>query len=295
MKIDAEYIDIHVHMAYKCDVGPIVEAARKLGLALATNSCGPFWGQDDNDAVEAAAKQYPDTIIPMGYVALGRGDGPETVEDLKRRGFRGLKMIAPTKDYDDPEFFPIYSRAEELGLPILFHTGVVARSDEWLKALEAEGKPVPPHPDPRTFNISSKRMEPMCVDGIGRAFPDLNIIMAHFGSTGRRDVSQGIIRWNPNIYGDMTEFSWAFELDDSAQGWHIEPRHVEMFLGILKPLAAEKMADKLLYATDVSTDAPELLDAKLESHRAVYKALGVDDAGLRLMMRDTAARLLGLE
>lgn len=293
--MDFEYLDIHVHMSYKCDMKPCVETCRKLGLAIAVNSCGPFWGQDDNDAVEAAARKYPDTVIPIGYIGLGRGDTPETVEDLHRRGFRGLKMIAPTKDYDDEEFYPIYAKAEKLGMPILFHTGVVARADMMLKAMEAAGKPLPPHDDPRTFNIKSKRMEPMCVEGIGQAFPDLNCIMAHFGSTGRRDVSQGIIRWHPNIYGDLTEYSWAFEVEPGEPGWRIEPRHIEFFLETLAPLHPEKYADKLLFATDLSTDDTRLLDAKIASHDAVYDAVGIKAEDKRKMFRDTAARLLGLE
>ena len=64
-------------------------------------------------------------------------------------------------------------------------------------------------------------MEPMCVEGIGQTFPDLNCIMAHFGSTGRRDVSEGIVRWHPNIYADLTGYSWAFEVEEDGSGWHI--------------------------------------------------------------------------
>ncbi|MBN1809747.1 MAG: amidohydrolase family protein [Planctomycetes bacterium] len=293
--MNADYVDFHVHMPYKCDVEPFVRAARKAGIAMCVNACGPMWGQDGNDAVQAAASRYPDTVIPIGYVGLGRGDGPWTVDDLRSRGFRGLKVIGPTRDYDDPEFFPVYARAEALRMPVLFHTGVVARNDQMLKAMLEAGKPVPPHGDPRTFNISSKRMEPMCVDGILRAFPDLDCVLAHFGSTGRRDVSEGIIRWNPNAYGDMTSYSWAFELDDSAQGWHIEQKHVDMFAERLRPLFPAKYAHKLLYATDVTTDDPALLDAKLESHRAVYSALGIGTDARKLMFRDTALRLLGLD
>jgi predicted TIM-barrel fold metal-dependent hydrolase len=293
--MDAEYLDFHVHMAYGVDVEPFVRAARKLNVAMAVNGCGPFWGGADNDAVEAAAAKYPDTIIPIGFVGLGRGGTPETVEDLHRRGFKGLKMIAPIKDYDDPEYFPIYAKAEQLRLPILFHTGVVARADVWLKELAARGRPVPPHDDPRTFNISSKRMEPMCVDAIVRAFPDLNCVMAHFGSTGRRDVCEGLIQWNPNLYGDMTSYCYAYEVDETERGWHIEPAHVEYFLQFLKPMRADRLAGKLLFGTDVTTAPLELYDAKVASHKAVYAALGIGEEGQRLIFRDTAARLLGLD
>ena len=293
--MDVEFVDFHVHMAYGADVEPFVQMARKLNVAMAVNACGPFWGGADDEAVEAAAKKYPDTIIPIGYVGLGRGGTPETVEDLHLRGFKGLKMIAPIKDYDDPEYYPIYAKAEELRMPILFHTGVVARGDVWLKKLEAEGKPVPPHDDPRTWNISSKRMEPMCCDAVVRAFPDLNCVMAHFGSTGRRDIFQGLIQWNPNLYGDMTNYGWAYELDDSEQGWHIEPRHVEFFMQVLGPMRAGRLADKLLFGTDFNTSRFDLYDAQLASHKAIYTAMDVSEEDQRKMFRDTALSLLGLD
>ncbi len=294
--VNAEIIDYHAHIAYKVDIEPFVRKARELGVAMAVNACGPWWGGDDNDAVEAAARRFPDTIIPVGFVALGRGGGPETVEDLHRRGFKGLKMIAPVKDYDDHDYFPVYAKAEELGMPILFHTGVVARGDVWLKRLEEEGRPVPPHDDPREWNMSSRRMEPMCVDGIARAFPDLNCVMAHFGSTGRRDVCEGLIRWNPNLYADMTSYGWAIELDDSRKGWHIEQKHVDYFLQFLRPMRIHQLADKLIYGTDVNTSNDlRLYEATIASHKAIYEACGIGEEGRRKMSRDTAARLLGLD
>ena len=295
MKIDREVIDIHVHMGYQAEVERFVKECRRLSIAACVNACGCMFGQPGNEATESVMKKYPDTIIGLGYIGLGRGDGPETVEDLHRRGFRGLKMIAPTKDYDDESFYPIYAKAEELGLPILFHTGVMLRCDIMLEELKKAGRPLPPYPDPRTFNMSSKRMEPMCVDAILRAFTRLNCILAHFGSTGRRDTSQGIIRWSPNAYGDLTEFSWAYENDKSKLGWHIEERHVKMFTDILNPLQAHRFPDKLLFATDVSTWDGSNYERFIASHRAVYTAIGVSAADQRKMFRDTAARLLGLD
>jgi len=291
--MDAECLDVHVHFDYGADIAAGVEAARRAGILLAVSGVGPMFCGEGNDAVEDALRKYPDTVIGMGYVALGRGDSADTVDDLHRRGFKGLKVIAPKKDYDDAEYFPIYARAEELGMPMLFHTGVIARSDTIIERRAAEGKPVPPHDDPRTFDIASRRMEPMCVDTIARAFPKLNCIMAHFGSTGRRDVSEGIIKWNPNVYGDLTSFSSAYEID--AEGWHIEKKYLEGYLSILRPLHPERLANKLLYGTDSEVSRFEYIAGKKASHKALYDALGLDEEQQRGVFYDTAARLLGLE
>ncbi len=294
--IDAEYINSHVHFDYMADTDAFVQAARKLSMACAVMACGAMWAQHDNEATAEAIRKYPDTVIGMAYIGLGRGDTPETVERAHDDGFAGLKVICPTKEYDNEEYFPIYAKAEELRMPIVFHTGVVARQDVWLEERKKAGRPVPPHPDPRTFNVSSKRMEPMCVDGIARAFPDLNCIMAHFGSTGRRDISEGIIRWNPNIYGDLSsKYSGAYELDDSPRGWHIEPKFVEMFAEDLRQVHAPRLASKLLFGTDAEVSSPEFLEAQLASQKAIYRALGLDEKAQRAILHDTAARLLNLQ
>lgn len=293
---DFEILGFHVHLDYQADVAAFVKAARKLHLAAAVSAVGPMAGGWNNEATAAAFRKYPGTIFGMGYIALGRGDTPKTVERLHKQGFRGLKCIWPTKDYDDEEFFPIYAKAEQLGMPILFHTGMVARADVWLDARRKSGRPVPPHGDPRTFNISVRRMDPMCVDTIGRVFTRLNLIMAHFGSTGRRDLSEGIIKFCPNIYGDLSStFSGAYVPDKSERGWHIERKFVKMFKDILEPIHAKKYTAKLLFGTDTEISEPEYMAAKVASQRAVYRALDIDRAGQRLILRDTAVRLLGLE
>jgi uncharacterized protein len=295
-RIDAEVINSHVHFDYKADMDAFVKTARKLSMAFAVSACGPMFVHHDNDAVAEAIRKYPDTVIGMAYIGLGRGDTPQTVERAHDAGFTGLKCIVPIKDYDNEEYFPIYAKAEELRMPILFHTGVIARSDVWLEEARKAGRPVPPHPDPRTFNISSRRMEPMCVDGIARAFPDLNCIMAHFGSTGRRDISEGIIRWNPNIYGDLSsKYSGAYEVDDSPQGWHIEPKFVAMFVEDLRQVHVSRLTSKLLYGTDAEVSGPQWLAAQLASQKAIYNALGLDEKAQRAILHDTAARLLNLQ
>jgi predicted TIM-barrel fold metal-dependent hydrolase len=137
-------------------------------------------------------------------------------------------------------------------------------------------------------------MEPMCVDTIARAFPDLNCIMAHFGSTGRRDVSEGIVKWNANVYGDLTSFSSAYEIEPDG-GWRIEAKYLEEYVSILRPLHAGRLAHKLLFGTDTEISRPDRLAAKKASHKAVYDGLGIGEADQRAIFRDTAVRLLGLD
>ena len=72
-------------------------------------------------------RENPDFIVGFGYVRLGI-DGPHVVDELCDMGFRGLKTIRPTENYDSKAFYPVYERAEARNMPFLFHTGQLFRA-----------------------------------------------------------------------------------------------------------------------------------------------------------------------
>jgi predicted TIM-barrel fold metal-dependent hydrolase len=133
-----------------------------------------------------AAEAHPDRIIPFGYVRLGT-DGPDFVQALFRRGFKGLKIHTPPANYDDESFYPTYAKAEELGMPILFHTGIMSARTK----------------NDRKFDVNSSRMRPIYLDGVARACPKLNIIAAHLGCPWH-DEACAVMQVNPNVYVDLT-------------------------------------------------------------------------------------------
>ena len=78
-----------------------------------------------NDEVLKLAQRYPDYIIPFYHVNLDE-EGPDAVDAAKERGFHGLKLIGPQRPYSHESYFPVYERAEALGMPALIHTGFLA-------------------------------------------------------------------------------------------------------------------------------------------------------------------------
>ena len=230
-----------------------------------------------------AFRRYPDLIVGFGYVALGRGDTAKTVEKLHRQGFRGLKVIIPKKDYDDKSFFPIYRQAEKLRMPILFHTGVVVRTDVY--SLQHADVPAVARIDHRKLDISSKRMEPICLDAIARAFPALKLIMAHFGSWGRRDNAAAVVQWNPNIYADLT--NW---------GWYEHPKYTAEAVRILKDITDKSIHERLLWGTDAVTSSDlRWLPVFRKSIRHIAAGLGIGKVLLKRIMGGTMEEMLGLE
>jgi len=180
-------IDIHEHFGWEEDyLDRLLSAMDEAGIDMACLSpLPPHFECPDEDAVMQACEAHPDKLIPFGYLRLG-SDGPDWVQDLHDRGFRGLKTHVPPANYDDKRFYPAYEKAEELGLPILFHTGIIVARTE----------------NDKKFDINSARMRPIFLDAVARAFPGLNIIAAHLGLPWHMEAA-AVTHINPNVYVDL--------------------------------------------------------------------------------------------
>jgi predicted TIM-barrel fold metal-dependent hydrolase len=151
--------------------------------------------------------RYPELVVPMAQVMLDQ-HGPDDIQTLRERGFRGLKITTPSHDYDDEVYFPLYERAEALGMPILFHTGIRGgpidyqlfppRDAEQARAVSTEAEQT--H---RGTRHGAARMQPVFLDTIGIAFPDLKIIGAHLGY-GFYDSATAVARWRRNVSFDIS-------------------------------------------------------------------------------------------
>ncbi len=276
------YFDAHVHMDLGTDIDRVAGEARRLGCRLGISSCGAMFHQPTNAAVADAIQRHPDVVVGFGYVALGRGDGPRKVRELQRQGFRALKVIAPKKAYDDRSFYPIYAQAEKLGMPILFHTGVLARMDTW--AAQHNWKEMAKLDFPG-LDISSDRMRPMCLDAIARAFPGLNLIMAHFLSLGRRDEAACLLVHHPNVYADLTTPSGAGTR-----------ARMKAYARILRDCWPFQDYRKLLFGTDFFTHLSGIkrLKAGIKAIVWLLDELKVTKEVRDRIMCGTAERLVGI-
>jgi predicted TIM-barrel fold metal-dependent hydrolase len=136
-------------------------------------------------------RKYPDLLLGFALPHLGARpggpvDGPEVVDRFKEQGFTGLKFIGPSYAYDDERYYPLYRRAEELEMPVLFHTGFLS-----IRPTDGER------------GISQDKMRALRLDTIGRAFPRLRMMMAHLGNP-EYPVGLDLIRSFPNLYGEFS-------------------------------------------------------------------------------------------
>ncbi|HEX8966703.1 MAG TPA: amidohydrolase family protein, partial [Chloroflexota bacterium] len=160
---------------------------------------------EGNDLVEKAHARYADLIVPFAMINVDQTQ-PGEIADLAERGFLGLKIINPRRNYDDPAYFPLYAEAEKRGMVVLFHTGIAGGMIDYLQ--------FPPASSAQAADISrdmeahhryqpesevdswygAARMQPIYLDGISVAFPDLKIIGAHLGY-GLYDSAAAVARW----------------------------------------------------------------------------------------------------
>lgn len=257
-------IDIHAHYA-KSEApwfpGKLAEEMRRIGIdRICLFPAGEEFGHVGNDGILAAARDFPQHIIPFALVELGRHT-PADVDRFFAQGFRGFKITNPRRSYDDESFFPLYERMERTGLPLLAHTGILMR--------------VPPTPETR---VNSNWMRPICLDTVVRTFPRLNVIGAHLGAPWHEEASM-MARMHPNFYVDLTGAWWG--------GWRVN-KSAEFFR---YHFFWDGAWDKVLFGTDI-LKLEELAPAK-KFHDDMLAPLKLPDETLAKIYGGTAARLLG--
>ncbi len=170
---------------------------------------------EDNDLVLRAMRRYPGLIVPFAMIDLDV-ETPDGIAAYADRGFRGLKIINPRRNYDDPAYFPLYAAAEERRLVCLFHTGIVGGPIDYLQYPPAnprlgvelssrmeQSRRWSPDRGPVDSWYGAGHMQPVYLDGVGVAFPDLKIIGAHLGY-GLYDSAAAVARWRRNVYFDIS-------------------------------------------------------------------------------------------
>jgi len=178
-----------------------------------------------NEYVAEVAAQYPELFIP--FASVDPTMGLDAAEELERAytelGMRGVKLAPCYQMYHpaDPIAFPVYAKAQELGMPILFHQA-------WTRMREAP----------------MKYQHPALLDDVALAFPQLRIIIAHVGLPWQTDALHLAAR-HPHMYVDI-----------SARD---EPSYGGGIAALFKELALARtlmILDKVLYGSDLPWTDP---------------------------------------
>ncbi|HYM11031.1 MAG TPA: amidohydrolase family protein, partial [Bryobacterales bacterium] len=210
----------------------------------------------DLDSVKAYIAKHPNRLIGFGSIKL---DDPRALEQIDRfhaAGFRGLgEMTGPLKDYHDKSYWPIYERAEKYGMIILFHTGIVMRSN----------------PNVPT-DVSVDRMRVTTLDNIARRFPKLTIIGAHLGNPDYAWASE-LARWHPNLYFDLSGSTLIKKQEDYPFF-----KTVFWWTSVVSPHTPKSSTsafEKAVFGSDVFGGELEEFDREIERYQKMLDACGV--------------------
>jgi predicted TIM-barrel fold metal-dependent hydrolase len=239
-------IDVHVHpwtRDFMMRNDPILKACNFFGLEKAKlplslddllnemDSAGVeravILGQDTHATPNPSFSNYTIANEKLAQIASGSRDrlvpfagvdpnaGKEAVRELKKAlvklDFKGLKVHSSANSVypnDMRRMGPIYDLCQERGVPILFHTGTTGLG-----------------------NCEIKYSKPEFLDDVCQMFPDLKVIMAHFGWPWS-DVTIAIALRNPNVFIDVS-------------GWR--PKYIP---GNLLPYMNGILKDRFLFGTD---------------------------------------------
>jgi predicted TIM-barrel fold metal-dependent hydrolase len=120
-----------------------------------------------NDWLAGLADRFPGVLMGFGSVDPHRADAVAEMERCRDLGLKGLKFHPTMQQFDpgDEPFYPLWAKAEELGLICLFHTGTCGI---------AAGTP-------GAGGTKIRYSHPGFLDTVGADFPGLTLIAAHFG------------------------------------------------------------------------------------------------------------------
>lgn len=254
-------IDVHAHYQRKDGyLDRMLEKSQEAGVEqIWLNGAGHRYGQHDNREVLDACLRHADRLVPIAFSFLD-DTTPGQVKAWADEGFRGLKIQFPLAPYDEQRYFGIYEKAEELGMPVLFHTGVSARFavDDGIR------------------RTSSAFMRPIFLDTIARAFPKLHIIGAHLGFPWFQEAAC-LMLFNPNIYFDLSG------IDRAGQFY---PKSLD-FKELL--WAGTRHWGKLVFGTEGNPDNYSLL---VREHRALFSAFNLDPSIQENVFSGNASRMM---
>ena len=188
-------IDLHVHLPteewLENAIGPHLEATERyfrksperktldqvaeeyrdrgvLGVVLdwddRTVTGRPWMG---NDRLAALAGDYPGVLMGFGSVDPHAGDAVDEVSRAAELGLRGLKLHPTMQAFDpgDERFYPLWDRAQDLGLVLLFHTGTCGIGAG----------------TPGAGGTKIRYSHPAFLDAVAADFPGVRWVAAHFG------------------------------------------------------------------------------------------------------------------
>ncbi len=185
-----DFDDLHRMMHDPADVLRRMDAAgvARIGVINYVSPSIMGFTEEVNPWGAALQRHAPERLIAFGGVDVEGADPAGAVERLRELGVRAIKLHPPHQEFAPNAYrhgmaklADLYGRAEELGIPIMFHTGTSIF--------------------PGARNVFA---DPLPLDDVGIDFPKLVVILAHLGRPLWPDASLFLLRRHANFWGDVS-------------------------------------------------------------------------------------------
>lgn len=232
---------------------------REIAFCLFTVDCESALGAKriSNYEVAEIAADNKDIVIPFASIDPHKGKmGAREARDLvENYGVKGFKFHGIMQDANpaDRIAYPIYEVIAEYKLPAIFHTGHSGMGT----GLPGGG------------GVKLKWGQPILIDEVAAAFPDMTFILAH-PSWPWVDESLSMALHKTNVFIDLS-------------GWM--PRYFQP--QIIK-YANTQLRHKMMFGSDFPLIKPEKWIEQA-------KDVGFKEEVLPLIMKENAAKVLGLK
>nr|MDO8081084.1 amidohydrolase family protein [Candidatus Freyarchaeota archaeon] len=211
-----------VEVLDKLGVDKAIITAMDFGLSIAGE---PKWSIEEiNHWIASQAEEYSDKLVALCAVDPRRGE--RAIKLIEKAvlewGMKGVKMHPTAGFYpDNPGFFPFYEKCVELDVPLHSHAAALT-------------SPL----------VESKYANPIYLDSVAVNFPELKIIIIHFGGLSWTKNCTEIMCSRPNIYTEIS--THQINALTMPQQWLI---HLRGFLDT-PPMFGEPLSDRIMFGSD---------------------------------------------
>lgn len=246
-------IDSHTHI-YKDNervftpkdlISSMDEAGIEYSMLIAD---GAVVGGTTTEQVIQICKENPQlkAIGCVQFSTLDLAQIGSLVGHLKSNQIHAVKLYPGYENFypSDPKLSPLYEACQKMGKPIVIHTGILMIGVPGLL----------------------KQSHPLNVDEVASTFPDLKIVMAHFGNPWIADTVAVVSR-HKNVYVDVSGYFAEFSKirPEDIKDFVLDLTYFRNFVGNFKkclfgtdwPLSSQKLyveAVKQLPLTDEEKD-----------------------------------------
>lgn len=172
-----------------------------------------------NDAVAKIVAQHPGRFSGYGTISMAHLKIPRALAQVQRVADLGLKGLNLQPSFfgmaiDDRPLYPVYAKANELGLQVALHTGINY-----------------------TVTFPIRNDQPLQLDQVACDFPDLVLIACHAGWPWIPEMV-AVLRKHPNVYAEFGGLAPRYVCEQNT-GWEVMFRFMNSLL-----------AGQVLYGTD---------------------------------------------